>query len=1040
MKTLLNRALCLSLLLIAVFALVAGSAYARPSVENSGQNSGKVYNWKGLYKNNIMAGITNFGQLCQVEGGSNPFCFWPAPARDGNGDPIAPLMNYVFGWGLWVGGQVKTVRIIPGVTRDTLVTQGYNPSNSKYEYTPGGVVAGVPASPTSSAAKLYSSLEPGWAAKDGNSVVNSVEDTWCQYNDYNVNNHLTGRPLKIQVTQTTYQWNYPSNTDIIFFIFDVKNTGPDTIFDAYLAPTTDCDIGGEADPYQNDVCYWDSTTNMGYQYNSINSEPGWNQQPGCVGFMFLESPVPNKSFTAPDGWHIEPPAGPWDTLPDGSFKKIGLYAFKVFNRAIDPPTDVEQYQELAGYDYMTGIFKRLDSKPSPNDQRFMESTGPIDLYPGTSARTIVALICAKFDYSNLGVDDTLAIKELRQKAKTAKAIYDLGWLLPGPPKAPGLTVIAGNRKALISWDKSSWDLPDSSLTNPDSSLMNYDAGLKYYYRVVTKDTLDVSKFDPNYRKYSFEGIKLYKSLDGSAWQLMSQWDIANRFKVTKRGLEIMGPDTLFTGLTNYYQFNPAYIPSGTTGLFVSDQGLDSVFATNADNAGLSYSYNDENLINGNTYYYSVTAYGINFNSVKTTDSATNITSIVNKTGQYFETAISGNVRSVIPRTDPGDYVPSSWMVTANSGLSYGKSLFVTPSLDVPKLVKTASYKQVFGPVTRGAKGSNGWYIPQISYKVLDANDSIIIPLTTVSLTYDSTVVGWVKPAFLYSPSGNYITVKNQIANVTPSSFGIYKVEPWYRGTDTTWCYVSNDWRWAFRGSVLKIIWHVIKGGGDTLVSNDTLSCEVWDETNNTLIQSDTLSLGAITTSGWNFGATTAGTGRTIMSSASSFARKWMNVCGIRLYFNNPNKTGVGLNMTWATHPVEGEIWRIYPFGVTVPTEGEYQVISVKEASWTTVVDWARVKVVPNPYLVRNTWETSNERSKLQFINLPAKCTIKIFTIAGNLIKVLEHENDSQTTQGGTAWWDPMLTMNNQNIASGVYIYHVSAPGIGTHIGKFAVIK
>jgi len=177
-----------------------------------------------------------------------------------------------------------------------------------------------------------------------------------------------------------------------------------------------------------------------------------------------------------------------------------------------------------------------------------------------------------------------------------------------------------------------------------------------------------------------------------------------------------------------------------------------------------------------------------------------------------------------------------------------------------------------------------------------------------------------------------------------------------------------------------------------------------------------------------------------MNSSSSNSRKWMNVCGLRLYFNNPARTALGLNMTWATHPAEGEVWRIYPFGVTVPTEGEYQVISVNKSSWATTVDWTRVKAVPNPYLVRNSWEMSNERSKLQFINLPAKCTIKIFTIAGNLIKVIEHENDSQETQGGTAWWDPMLTMNNQNVASGVYIYHVSSPGIGTHIGKFAVIK
>lgn len=42
--------------------------------------------------------------------------------------------------------------------------------------------------------------------------------------------------------------------------------------------------------------------------------------------------------------------------------------------------------------------------------------------------------------------------------------------------------------------------------------------------------------------------------------------------------------------------------------------------------------------------------------------------------------------------------------------------------------------------------------------------------------------------------------------------------------------------------------------------------------------------------------------------------------------------------------------------------------------------------------------------------------------------------------GGTCWWDPMLTMNQQQIASGVYLFHVDAPGIGTYVGKFAVVR
>jgi|GEM_PF-1470031 hypothetical protein len=1019
MKTLKLRILYASLLMVAVLSLGLQSALARPSISST-QPASKIYDWKRLEKNNIMCGITNCGQLCQDLGGSNPCSWWPAPTIDADGNPVAPCMNYVYGWGLWVGAKVKTTRSIPGVTLDTLVTQGYNPSNSGYEYTPGGVVNGVPASAVSATAKIYSSLDAGWAEKNGNDTVYSVEDSWCQYNDYNASNHISGRPLKIEITQTTYQWNYPTNTDIVFFLFEVRNTSSDTLKDVYLAPTTDCDIGNESGTSANDVCYWDSTTNMGYQYNATNTEIGWTRPPGCVGFMFLESPIANKDFTAPDGYHLS--VG--DT--------IGLFAFKVFNINIDPPTDIEQYQEMAGYNYQTGEFLRLDPKPASADQRFMESTGPINMAPGEKAKTIVALICANFDYSYMGANDTLAIKELRQKAITAKFIYDNHWLLPGPPKAPGMEVLPGHHKAMVSWDKSSWDLPDSIL-------QNYDAGLKYYNLVVIKDTLDPVKFDPNYRKYSFEGIKLYKSENGSDWSLLGQWDWDNRYQITPEGLLVAGPETLFTGMTSYVPFDAAFVPAGSSTLFDCAQNTtNTALMTNATNSGLIYSYEDGGLTNGNTYYYSVTAYGINFN--KALDSTG--TAIVNKTPLYFETSISSNIKSVIPRTDPGDYVQANGYVTYNQGLAYGKSLIIDPALDFPDMVKTTSYKQVFGPVTRGKRfGDGNTYVPQLSYRVMDSRDSVIVPWTDVEVTANVTDSTWLG-SFAYTPADNYVTVKNYTTNIYGfNSFGVYKIDPVYHGPDVSYCKVSTspDWRWAYRSSVLKIVWHV-SGTGDTLVSNDTLTCEVWDETNNVPIAPDTMRLDSITTSGWSFGSVTNLRGRTIITATSTYPRRWMNICGMVYYFNNPTRTTLGSYMTWANHPNEGEVWRIYPNGITVPTEGECQTVAFTAASWVNTVDWTKVKVVPNPYLVRNLWETSNERSKLQFINLPAKCTIKIFTIAGNLIKVIEHENDDIRTQGGTAWWDPMLTMNNQNVTSGVYIYHVNAPGIGTHIGKFAVIK
>ncbi len=106
-------------------------------------------------------------------------------------------------------------------------------------------------------------------------------------------------------------------------------------------------------------------------------------------------------------------------------------------------------------------------------------------------------------------------------------------------------------------------------------------------------------------------------------------------------------------------------------------------------------------------------------------------------------------------------------------------------------------------------------------------------------------------------------------------------------------------------------------------------------------------------------------------------------------------------------------------------------------------DLKDIKVVPNPYVVTNSWEPLNPYSngrgprELHFIHLPPKCTIKIFNIRGQLIRELHH--DTPDILDGTEIWD-MLTMDQLDISYGVYIYHVDAGEYGEKTGKFAVIK
>ncbi|MCI0692809.1 hypothetical protein L0337_12500 [candidate division KSB1 bacterium] len=101
---------------------------------------------------------------------------------------------------------------------------------------------------------------------------------------------------------------------------------------------------------------------------------------------------------------------------------------------------------------------------------------------------------------------------------------------------------------------------------------------------------------------------------------------------------------------------------------------------------------------------------------------------------------------------------------------------------------------------------------------------------------------------------------------------------------------------------------------------------------------------------------------------------------------------------------------------------------------------ADVYVVPNPYIAFSAAETAAPRSgerddrRLEFRNLPQRCTIRIYTITGELVDTIEKDDNRDF-----AVWD-LLTFESQQTAYGVYIYHVDAPNVGTKIGRFALIK
>lgn len=120
---------------------------------------------------------------------------------------------------------------------------------------------------------------------------------------------------------------------------------------------------------------------------------------------------------------------------------------------------------------------------------------------------------------------------------------------------------------------------------------------------------------------------------------------------------------------------------------------------------------------------------------------------------------------------------------------------------------------------------------------------------------------------------------------------------------------------------------------------------------------------------------------------------------------------------------------------------------------TAKSEMENIRVVPNPYVASNLMEPSvvnkwlNQRRRLLFTNLPEECTIKIFTVSGVLVRELYAPEDALTSYGGFGesnngqlHWD-MLTKEGLEVAAGMYFYHVKDDMTGEEVaGKFAIIK
>jgi endo-alpha-1,4-polygalactosaminidase (GH114 family) len=75
---------------------------------------------------------------------------------------------------------------------------------------------------------------------------------------------------------------------------------------------------------------------------------------------------------------------------------------------------------------------------------------------------------------------------------------------------------------------------------------------------------------------------------------------------------------------------------------------------------------------------------------------------------------------------------------------------------------------------------------------------------------------------------------------------------------------------------------------------------------------------------------------------------------------------------------------------------------------------------------------------VKFIHLPRRCTIRVFTLSGDLITTIDYEAPPDQPDKGEVSWN-LLSASNRALASGVYVYAVESD-FGRQIGKFVLIR
>ncbi len=592
------------------------------------------------------------------------------------------------------------------------------------------------------------------------------------------------------------------------------------------------------------------------------------------------------------------------------------------------------------------------------------SSGLFPLKAGQRARISMAV--------NLGQDkkDALRNKEISQKT------YDLDYQFAKAPILPVLKAIPGDGKVTLYWD--------------DKAEKSYDKFMQ----------------DIGAEPYDFEGYRIYKATDPAFEDAYSITDADGN-------------------LTFYKPVAQFDLKNGITGL--DSLGINGAHFNLGSDTGLRHSWVDEDVINGQTYYYAVTAYDRGAAWADIPPSETPIPITVEVTG---EVKMGTNVQRVIPDAPSAGYVPPTLVNIEKpvQGTTTGRIMYdiVDPqiipdnhkyritfrdtllprqNMTEPDTLKTLDFSLF--DVTFESEGKIDTLIlncPKLkAYQEIPMTDGFRLILDNEDvIELNQTLSGWnddeimplsLKPfqaGFLvgFPNPKDYKIVFGDVGMDTSIYLRVRRIDLNPKSVNFTVYNMTDSTKVKFA------FWET--DGDDGIFTASYLESDV-------IVFMEENAEGELSPS-WRF----------------------------KVVFDTLHR-----------NPAKGDTAYLYlkkPFLSNVVFEFTTRAPYVDKEMAKTQLD--RIKVVPNPYVATAIWEgrnfftTGRGPRSIHFNHLPRQCTIRIFTVSGELVDTIEHNSP---IDDGSAEWD-VLTRDNLTVSYGIYIYHVDAPGIGEKIGKFAIIK